>query len=134
MVDEIAVNPPVTVLKRMDIDKAKRQNGRSNNRVNFSSIVAIKFNYPVNQLWQSFMARTDMIRKRDARVLLMLADKATFIAKTKTDEPLFTDHDALQTQEFILVERLLASFTDGFAPALYSAVRRRFAFDGVAGF
>ena len=64
----------------------------------------------------------------------MLSHKPTFVAQPKLHETLIADNDALQAQQFSLVEGNASRFADSSAPTLDAILRRSFAFYDVARF
>lgn len=59
-----------------------------------------------------------MARYRHARFAVPFADETALVMQTETDEPGITDHDALQAQQFVKIDRLPASLADGAVPPL----------------
>lgn len=73
-----------------------------------------------------------MVRYRHARFAVPFADETALAMQTETDEPGITDHDALQAQQFVKIDRLPASLADGAAPPL-DTIDQIFIRDGMNG-
>src|SRR5260221_8097945 len=124
MMDEAAVQPPVPVLKWMDVDEAERRRRRLYNSVSAVLAHAIFCRkqriYEVVEVGRS---RADKFGQR-AAIMVALAEKHAVGPQADMDEPVVFDQHTLQADHFIHGEFILARLHDGPAPALQPFARR----------
>ena len=73
-----------------------------------------------------------MVRDRLLGVPIPVADKSSFVPEAELHEAGIADHDLLQAQQLVEVQRLLARLPDSAAPALDAILSRLLALDGKA--
>ncbi|WP_201456078.1 hypothetical protein [Bradyrhizobium macuxiense] len=66
-------------------------------------------------------------------VAIVLADKADFLSGSQSHKALVGDHDALEAQKLLLIERCATSIANRTTPPLNAILGRPFALDHVAG-
>src|SRR3954470_14310969 len=131
MVHQISMNTSIAVLERMNIDESKREHRGRQDGIELCLCRLIESNQARHERSKVLMPRADMIRDRSLRFAIVFTDKAAFLAIAHFYKPFVTDHDALQTQKFLFVERRTPRFADSAAPSLDAILRRAFAFDDV---
>ena len=92
MVNKVAVQPAVTVLKGVGIDKAEGENRRGHHRIELCC------NHAFDEPGQVLRASADMVGDRHARLAIPFSSETALAAQSKTDETGIADHDALQAQ------------------------------------
>ena len=97
MVDQVAVQPAVTVFKRVYVDKTECEDCSGHDLVRVPRRTVIKGDHPVSQGRKIFMPGTYMIRQRHPCFAVMLANKTALVAETQLDEPGITYDDPLQS-------------------------------------
>jgi hypothetical protein len=102
--DKVAVKPAVSVLERMDINKAEGKDRRRNHRIDMLSCGAVEGDQAINERCKVFVPRTDMVWQRHAAIPVVLANKAAFNAQSQAYEAGVANHDPLQAQEFVKIE------------------------------
>ncbi len=75
-----------------------------------------------------------MVGNRRPGLVVMPADEPAVTPQAQMHETFVADHDALQPQQFVQGERRAPGLANRPSPALNTILRRRFAFDDVAGF
>ena len=133
VMDEVAMNAPVTVLKRMNIDKPEGKHCGGDHGVQPFLGAPVKRDHSLHKGRKVLRARADMVGDRGVCVAVVFADEAAFSAQAQAHEPLVADDDALEPQEFVERERRASGLADRPAPALNATLRRSFAFDDIAG-
>ena len=96
MVDQVAVQAAVSVRERVDIDEAKGERRGCQDRIEMRRSRAVECHQTVDQGLQILRAGADMVGQRHARVAIVLADKAAFVAQSQPHEAGVADDDALQ--------------------------------------
>ena len=95
--NQVAVQPAVPVLERMDIGKAEGQHRCGYNRIELLGGFPVESNHALHQPHQIIRPRADVVGDWHTRVAVMFTDKASLCPHTQMDEAGITDHDALQT-------------------------------------
>src|ERR1700733_3404464 len=130
MMNEVTVDAAVAICKRMDVDKPKGQRGGSDYRIESLCRSAVKGNHAVDERSQIVRPGADMVGNRHARIAVMFSDKTTFVSKSKLHEARVADHDGLQPQELLKIDRASSSLSDRLTPAPDPILRRALTFDG----
>ena len=82
MVDEVAVNSAISILKRMDEHKPECEHSSANYRIEVLGDVAIKIRHAVDKTAQVFRLCADVVGQRHVCVAVMLSDEPPFRAKS----------------------------------------------------
>ena len=127
------MQPAVSVLERVDIDKAECENRRRHDRIELLRGLPVESDHALYESGQMFRSGADMAWYGHARFAVPFADETALVPQTETDEPGIADHDALQAQQFVEIDRLPAGLADGAAPPLDAVLRRMFTLDGETG-
>lgn len=132
MVDEVAVDTAVPVIKRMDVDETEREHGRGDHRFQPQGWSTVERNHSVDQGRQVLGPGADVIGQRHARLAIMLAHEAAFVAKPQSHEARVGDDDPLQPEQLVPVQRLTSGLGNRPSPALDTVLGRMLAFDRIA--
>jgi hypothetical protein len=95
MVDQIAVDASVSILKRMNVNEPERQRGGGDDSIETLCRSPVERRHALDQRGKILRTRADMVRQRLPRVTVMLADKTAFLAQAKLHKPRVSDHDGL---------------------------------------
>ena len=133
VVDQVAVQPAVAVLEGMNIDKAEGENRRGHHGIELRRSLSVECDHAFDEPGQVLWASADVVGDRHARLAIPFADETALAAQSETDETGIADHDALQAQQFVEIDRLPARLADGPAPPLNAVLGWMLAFDGEAG-
>ncbi len=106
----------------MDIDEAEGERGGGDDRIERLRRAAVEGDHPVDQEGQVLRPRADMVRQRHPGLAVVLADEAPVRAEAELGKARGAEDYALETQQFVAVERLPAGLADGAAPPLNTVV------------
>src|SRR3546814_6607474 len=133
MVNQIAVDPTVSIYKRMDKDKSKSYHGCGQHRIkgmlNFQFLTG--FYQPIYQQFQVFPSRGDMIRYGCTIMSVMFTNEPFLLPKSHLGKPWIVYYDLLQSYQFCFCDRPLPSLPYGTSPPLCTILRRPFALSGI---
>jgi hypothetical protein len=87
-VDQIAVNPPIAVHKRMDVNKAEGRHGRRDDGVEMESSSTIEIHHSVDERSEIFRAGADVSEQHVSLLnqLFNLASRASPVANNSLRE------------------------------------------------
>ena len=94
---------------------------------------SVESDQSLHQMRQIIRSGTDVVGDWHARLAVVLTDKSAFGPQPQMNEAVVSDHNAMQTQEFVLVDRLLPGLANGAGPTLDAVLRRMLALNGVTG-
>ncbi len=133
VMDQAAVQTAVAVLERVDVDETEGGRRRLQHGVEFSLAHAlVRGDHPLHQGLQILRARADEFRQRIALVIA-LAEENAVRPQARPREARVLDQHAMQAQDLVKRQRVLAGLQHGAAPPLQPAARRLLAFDLEAG-
>lgn len=101
MVNEIAVNPAVAVLKGMHVDEPKGQHRRGDHRIEPSCRAAVESGHAVDQRTQVLRPGAEVIGNRHARLPVVLADEAPVFPQSELHEAGIANDYCLQPQQLL---------------------------------
>ena len=122
----------VAILERMDVDESECQNRSRQHRIEFPCRRPVEGDQAIDEIRQILRPRAYVVRDWLLGVPIPAADKSSFVPETEMHEARIADHDLLQAEQFVEVQRLRARLTDRAAPALDAVLRGAFAFDDEA--
>ena len=128
MVDEIPVDPAITVFERMNIDKAERDHRRSDDRVQFLGPRVCKVDQAFHQGRQVIRPGAYVLGEGRSGVTVVRTHEAAFIAVAHVHETGIRNHEPLKAVQFIPAEGMAAGLGDRLTPALQPVLRRVFSF------
>lgn len=128
MVDQVAVQASVAVLKRMNIDEAESGRHGLQNRVeSVGRRAAIRFDHRCQQAGKIVGARADKFGQW-ITVMVSLAQEHAVGTETRPHKPCIFDENTVEANDFIQSEFVFARLQLGVSPALKPAARRPLAF------
>jgi len=132
-VDQVPVQPAISILEWVDIDKSECQDGSGDDGVHRGRILIVKGQQPIHQGGQILRPGTDMVRNWRTGHAVVRSHEPAFIAIALVHKSRVTEDEFLQAQEFCMAERAPARLPDRCAPSLDPVLRRAFALDRIAG-
>src|ERR1700674_386572 len=133
VMNQAAMQPPVSVVKMMDIDKSKRRGRCLQDCIyNVCAHSIVRFQHSSHQILEVRRPCTDEFRQRVA-VVIALAQKHTIWPQADAHKPLILYQYPLKPNDLIKSKLVFARLQNGPAPPLQPVARRPFAFDFKTG-
>ena len=101
MMDQVAVEPAIAILKRMDVDEAECEYRRRDDRIKLQRHLPVERNHPFYKPAQVFRSSNDVLGNRHMCFTIMFPDKAVLTSQSETDEAGIPDDNALLAQQFV---------------------------------
>ena len=132
MVKQVPVNSAVAIDEWTSIHEAESQGRGTNDGIEVPVRGLLEGDHAMDERLEIPRPCTDVDRQRLARLSVVPPDKAAFPAQAHRSEAPVFDHDLLETQEFLFVERVPARLANDTTPSLNPGLRRILALDGLA--
>src|ERR1700730_403365 len=105
MMYQVAMDSPVAVLKRVNVDKTKGEHCGGDDRVQPYPGASVEGNHSFDKRRKVRGPRDQVLGNRLLLLAIMFTHDPVFAAQTEVPEPLVSDHDTLEPQQFVQSER-----------------------------
>ena len=132
VMNQVAVQPSVSVLERVNVDEPERERRSREHGVEFTRRAVREGRHSADQRVEVAVRSAHVDRNRHPRAAVPLAHETAFRAKSRAHEARVSYYDTLEANQLLEIDGPPPGFSYGRSPSLDTALRRPFSLDDEA--